>query len=417
MSKLFISGGNPLFGEISVSGAKNSALPILAASLLCSSQSILHNCPQLTDVNAACKILSHLGCDVLNENGSIIVSTDFLCNSFVPDSLSQAMRCSIVFLGAIIARLGKAKITYPGGCDLGSRPIDFHINAFKQMGIVVKEEFGYIECSTPNGIKGTTINLIFPSVGATENIMLAAVLAKGKTVINNAACEPEIVDLACYLNKCGAKIKGFGTHTIIIDGVTKLFGCEHNIIPDRIVCGTYLCSAAITNSNILVKNCSAYDLYGFIPFLENVGCTISSTPDTISIKGCSHPLGVGKITTAPYPGFPTDIQSIFMAVCSIAVGSTIFVENLFDSRYKHVCELKKMGANISVSERAAYVQGVSKLFGAKVSATDLRGGAALVVAALSADGVTEIDNIYHIDRGYEAIEKSLSSIGAQIVRK
>jgi UDP-N-acetylglucosamine 1-carboxyvinyltransferase len=416
MSKLIINGGEKLSGEVVITGAKNSALPLLAATLLVTNQSVIHNCPRLSDVGSACRILEFLGCDILSEDSSIIVSTESLCNFEVPDDLMHEMRSSIVFLGAMVARLGRARISFPGGCELGPRPIDLHLSALRQLGVVIKEEFGYLDCSAPNGLKGATINLIFPSVGATENIMLASVLARGQTIINNAAREPEIIDLAVFLNKCGARVYGAGGNSIIIEGVSKLDGCEHCVMPDRIVTSTYICCAAITNSNILIKNTCPYELNSVLTLFEQAGCGIRTSGDVIEVRGREKLLPIKRVSTQPYPGFPTDSQALVMAVCSVADGTSIFVENMFDARYKHVSELVKMGANITAQGKVAVVEGVEKLYGAKVSAMDLRGGASLVIAGLCAEGTTEIDDIYHIDRGYDKFEENLARLGANIKR-
>lgn len=418
MQKLLINGGSKLHGELNVHGAKNSALPLLAATILGTTQSTLKNCPKLSDVDAACRILSSLGCKCTRENDSVTVDTSNLTHFDVPDELMKELRSSIVFLGAIMGRLGRCKLTFPGGCNLGLRPIDLHLSALRQMGITIKEDHGFLDCYAKNGINGAKIVLSFPSVGATENIMLAAVTAKGDTEIHNAAKEPEILDLADFLIKCGAKIKGAGESTIYISGVESISGCEHQVIPDRIVAVTYLCCAAITNGEAMLHKVNYNDISSIIPVLEQMGCSIYTLDNSRIYINAKKPLKpVQTIRTMPYPGFPTDAQALLMAVCTVAKGTSVFVENIFESRYKHVSELNRMGADIRLADsRVAVVEGVSSLSGASVDATDLRGGGALVIAGLRAEGVTEISKIYHIDRGYEAIEKSLTVLGADIKR-
>ncbi len=418
MEKFVVRGGRRLSGEVDVHGAKNSALPLLAATILCGSQSVLHNCPSLSDVDAACMILDYLGCGISREENSVVVDTSNLEHFEVPDTLMREMRSSIVFLGAIIARLGRCRLCFPGGCELGPRPIDLHLSALRQMGIDIREEHGYLDCSvSARGIQGTKIVLSFPSVGATENIMLAAVLAKGDTVIVNAAREPEIIDLAQYLNKCGARILGAGGGTIVIHGVRNLHGCEHTVIPDRIVTVTYLCMAAITGGEIIVNRCIPSHFDAVTPVLEQMGCRMNVYPDSIYLNASRRLRGVKTIRTLPYPGFPTDAQALIMAVSTVAEGTSVFVENIFESRYKHIGELARMGADIKVEGKVAIVDGVEKLYGADVEATDLRGGASLLIAGLGAEGITRVTNIGHIDRGYDGLEKTLREIGADIQRE
>lgn len=416
MQKLVIEGDTKVSGEIKVHGAKNSALPLLAATILGKTPSVLHNCPKLSDVFAACRILSYLGCKCSREGESVIVDTANLTHFEVPDSLMREMRSSIVFLGAILGRLGRCRLSFPGGCELGPRPIDMHISALKQMGVSIKEEYGFLDCSIPNQLKGTTISLSFPSVGATENVMLAAVLAKGDTEIRNAAREPEIIDLANFLNACGAKIHGQGESTIYITGVNEIGGCEYSVMPDRIVAATYAGAAAITNGEISLLNVKAKDLEAVTPVFEEMGCSVYSYKDRMFINALRPLKAVKTIRTMPYPGFPTDVQAIVMACLCKAKGTSVIVENIFENRFKHASELTRMGANIKVEGKVAIVEGVPKLYGAQVQATDLRGGAALVLAALSAEGQTVISEIKHIDRGYESIESNLNLVGANIKR-
>ncbi len=416
MQKLVIEGGTKVSGEIKVQGAKNSALPLLAATILGKTSTVLHNCPRLSDVFAACRILSYLGCKCIRENDSVIVDTSALSNFEVPDDLMREMRSSIVFLGAILGRLGKCRLSFPGGCELGPRPIDMHIAALKQMGVIIKEDYGYLDCSVPNQIKGATISLSFPSVGATENIMLAAVLASGETEIRNAAREPEIIDLANFLNACGAKIRGFGESTIYITGVNELSGCEFEVMPDRIVAATYLGAAAITSGELTLDKVRHTDLQSVTPIFEEMGCSLYNYSDKIYINAKRPLVCVDKIRTMPYPGFPTDVQAIIMACLCKAKGTSVIVENIFENRYKHAGELMRMGANIKVEGKVAIIEGVPTLYGTQVQATDLRGGAALVLAGICAEGVTSISEIKHIDRGYELIEKNFGLIGAKIQR-
>lgn len=416
MQRLVIEGDTRISGEIKVHGAKNSALPLLAATILGKTGSVLHNCPMLSDVFAACRILSYLGCKCVREGDSVIVDTANLTHFEVPDDLMREMRSSIVFLGAILGRLGRCRLSFPGGCDLGPRPIDMHISSLKQMGVVIKEEYGFLDCSVPKELKGAAISLSFPSVGATENIMLAAVLANGDTEIRNAAREPEIIDLADFLNSCGAKIHGQGESTIFITGVKELSGCEYSVMPDRIVAATYLGAAAITNGELSLKNVRPRDLDAVTPIFEEMGCSVYSYSDRIFINSKRPLKPVKKIRTMPYPGFPTDVQAIIMACLCKANGTSVIVENIFDNRFKHAGELMRMGADIKVEGKVAIIEGVHKLYGTQVQATDLRGGAALVLAALCAEGNTIISEIKHIDRGYEMIENNLNKIGAKIKR-
>lgn len=416
MQSLVIEGGKRLSGEIQIQGAKNSALPLLAATILGQGETVLKNCPRLTDIYAACRILSYLGCKCKANGNNVIVDTSSLTNFEVPDDLMREMRSSIIFLGAILGRLGECKLSFPGGCELGPRPIDMHLSALRKMGVTIKEEYGILDCKVEKELQGAKIPLSFPSVGATENIMLAAVLANGETEIRNAAREPEIVDLAKYLNRCGAKIFGAGESTITIVGVPFLRGCEYDVMPDRIVAATYLCAAAITGGELNLSNICYANIDSVTPALEEMGCYIYSYTDNIYINAKKILKPVKMIRTMPYPAFPTDAQAILMATLCKAKGTSVFVENIFENRYKHVGELSKMGADIKVEGKVAIVEGVDKLYGTTVSATDLRGGAALVLAGLAADGITTVTNIKHIDRGYEEIENVLSSVGGKISR-
>ncbi|MBP0979260.1 MAG: UDP-N-acetylglucosamine 1-carboxyvinyltransferase [Oscillospiraceae bacterium] len=417
MSKLVITGGKKLEGEIFIHGAKNSALPILAATIMCRGETIIHNCPQLSDVEASIKILKYLGCKVSQDKDTVTVNSTNIINSDIPENLMHEMRSSIIFLGALLARCKKTKLSFPGGCELGPRPIDLHIAALKKMGVEITEEHGFLNCSVKNKLKGSKIALSFPSVGATENILLAAASAKGKTIITNAAREPEIVDLANFLISCGAKIKGAGSDNIYIEGVSRLTPCEHVVIPDRIAASTFMSAIAITRGDVLVKNVEPKHLSMMLPIFEEAGCKLNISEKNIKIKNTDRLNKISTIRTMPYPGFPTDLQAPTMAMMTLAKGTSIFVENIFENRYKHVCELNRLGAKISVEGKVAVVYGVDSLSGAITRCTDLRGGASLVVAALAAEGKTEILDISHIDRGYNQIEETLKNLGADISRE
>lgn len=416
MARLIVEGGRSLCGELSIQGAKNSALPVLASSIICGTPSIIHNCPDLSDVDASCRILSYLGCGIVKEKDTVVVDPTGINRFDIPDYLMREMRSSIVFLGAISARLGRARISFPGGCELGPRPIDLHLSALKQLGLVIEEDHGWINCSAQGRLHGANIALSFPSVGATENIILAAVTAVGTTAIINAAREPEIVDLADYLIRCGARIRGAGESVISIEGVEALHGCEHNVIPDRIVAATVMAATAIAGGEVTLRNVCVAHLDPVIPAFTEAGCEIITSRDVLTLrrKGVLGPIKC--VRTMPYPGFPTDAQAPLMAVMTVANGTSIFIENIFENRYKHASELIRMGAKINIEGRVAVIVGVKKLLGATVESTDLRGGAALVVAALAADGKTEINALRHIDRGYENIEQMLSGLGADIKR-
>lgn len=417
MSKLIIEGCRRLKGEISVQGSKNSVLPILAASILAEGECIIHNCPMISDVKTTFKILEHLGCKVKCDKNTVIINSSNIIGNNIPNLLMREMRSSIIFLGALVSCVGSAEISLPGGCELGPRPIDMHLEGLRQLGLKIGEGHGTLICDAQGGLEGCNISLSFPSVGATENLILAAVKANGTTILNNAAKEPEIDDLIDFLNKCGAKIKCLGNGTIVIEGVEKLHGTEHTIIPDRIVAITYMSAAAVTVGDLLIKGITWEHVNSSIPIFEEAGCVVKSIDKTsLRIIAPSRPYFNRIIRTMPYPGFPTDAQAPVMSMTAVADGTSIFVENIFSNRYKHVGELLRLGADIKVEGRVAIVEGVKRLFGTEVTAMDLRGAAALVVAGLSAEGSTKIFGLNHIDRGYENLEKTLSDVGASIKR-
>lgn len=416
MAMLKIDGPCKIAGEARVQGAKNSTLPLLAASVLCKGQSVFRNCPHLSDVDTSIEILRHLGCQVWREDDALVVDSSNVEHCDIPDALMRKMRSSIVFLGAILSRMGKAELSYPGGCELGPRPIDLHLDAMGKMGVQIREKHGRINCNVQRGLRGSVIHLSFPSVGATENILLTAVMADGITTIQNAAREPEIQDLANYLNSCGGNIRGAGESTIVIRGVQSLHGCEHTIIPDRIVAATLLSAAAITGGDLVLQQVEPSHLQPVLHVLEEAGCGLKLRKRQMELIAPPRLNAVKSVRTMPYPGFPTDAQSPVMAMLLKSNGASIFVENIFESRYKHVDELSRLGGNIQVIGRVAVVKGVPRLYGARVVSPDLRGGAALVVAGLAAEGTTEVLGLDYLDRGYEKIEDVLSGLGARIAR-
>ena len=417
MQQFVIQGGRRLEGDMLVQGAKNSALPILAAALLCKGECVLENCPKLSDVYAACRILSSIGCKCVMQGHTVIVQADAPSKTVISEALMQEMRSSIIFLGALLGRTGECTLGYPGGCELGPRPIDLHLQALRRMGVRIRETNGILTCTTPKGLHGARIHLQFPSVGATENILLAAVLAQGETVITNAAREPEITDLAKFLVRCGAKIEGMGSDTIRIQGVKSLTGCEYRIMPDRIVTATWLACAAVTGGELRLLGTDAESLTGILDVFEETGCRCSRTQDTICFSAGCPVKALRYIKTMPYPGFPTDAQAIVMAVLCKAAGTSVMEETIFENRFRHVDALVRMGADIRVAGRAAVIRGVRQMHGAQVSATDLRGGAAMLTAALGAEGETVLTEISHIDRGYDSPELALRAVGAAIERK
>jgi len=417
VEKFIVNGQRKISGKISAQGSKNGALPILSACVLTNSKVVLHNCPRLSDVYAAIKILEKLGCKALWQEDTLIVDSSGVNNYSIPDDLMREMRSSIVFLGALIGRMGLAEFSAPGGCEIGLRPIDLHVKVMEALGVNIANDNGRITASVKDGLKSCNFVFQFPSVGATENAILAACVSKGTTVLENCAREPEISDLADFLNSCGARIKGAGEGTIVIEGVEGLHGTEYSIIPDRIVASTLLSAATITGGEIEITNIVPSHMRPIIPVFLEMGCKVSVGESWISLKSKDVLNRLKHIVTMPYPGFPTDAQAPIMAVTTIANGTSLFTENIFECRFKHVPELIRFGANIKVEGRMAVVEGVNRLHPATVSAPDLRGGAALIIAALAADGTSEITGITHIDRGYEKIESVLTSIGADVRRK
>lgn len=416
MDTLIIRGGARLEGEIPIHGAKNSALPLLAASLLPRGASEIRHCPPLSDVDASAAILRHLGCRVTRAGDTVTVDAAQLTAASVPDALMREMRSSIVFLGAILARCGEADLTYPGGCELGPRPIDLHLAALGRLGVDIREEHGHIRCRAEHGLHGAEIALAFPSVGATENILLAACTAKGTTTLRHAAREPEIRDLCGYLNACGAHIVWDKDDELLIEGVPRLHGCTYTVMPDRIEAATYLAAAAVTGSTLTLRDCCPVHISPVFPALEEAGCILRDMGDGLQITAPPRLRKLGTVRTMPYPGFPTDAGAPMMAAACTAEGTSVFVESIFENRYKVTDELTRMGARIRVDGRVAVVEGVPRLQGAPVKCTDLRGGAALVVAALAANGESKITGLHHLDRGYADLDGCLRAAGAQIER-
>ncbi|MBS6371115.1 MAG: UDP-N-acetylglucosamine 1-carboxyvinyltransferase [Lawsonibacter sp.] len=413
MSFYEICGGRPLRGELRVQGAKNSALPILAAALLAPGQSVIRNCPDLSDVTAALEILRLLGCGAVREGTDVLIDASQLTGCGIPDRLMREMRSSVIFLGALLARLGRAELSYPGGCELGPRPIDLHLAALRGLGAEIAEEQGRLTCTRGKGLTGRELCLSIPSVGATENAMLAACAAQGMTTIVGAAREPEIVDLQKFLNSMGARVSGAGSPVISIQGGAPLHPAVHTVMGDRIAAATYLCAVGAAGGELRLTGVEPADLAAVCCCLEEAGCRLRTDGDGLSIAASGRMRGIRTVRTAPYPGFPTDAQAILMAALAGGTGTTMIVENMFDSRYRHVDELARMGADIQLAGRVAVVTG-SRLHGADVRSTDLRGGAALVVAALGAEGVSRVSGLNHIRRGYQGLDDGLAALGADI---
>ncbi|MBR3760165.1 MAG: UDP-N-acetylglucosamine 1-carboxyvinyltransferase [Ruminococcus sp.] len=418
MQKLIINGGRRLRGELSLQGSKNSSLPIMAASLLCRGECTLKNCPRLTDVYSAARILNCVGCRCNFSGNTVTIDSSVISGTVISEALMREMRSSIIFMGAMVGSSGECTVSIPGGCELGPRPIDMHLAALRKMGVDIKENGGKIVCRIPSGsARGARISLSFPSVGATENIILCAVTADGETIINNAAREPEICDLCGFLRACGADISGDGESRIVIRGRKRLHGCEYRIMADRIAGATYLSMTAATRGEIILTDACTAEMEPFLSVLEQTGCSIYTRGDRIYLRNGSRLRAVReRIRTMPHPGFPTDAQAVLMAALITAEGTSVFEENIFHCRYRHTDAFVKMGADIQVLGKAAIIKGVPSLCGASVEATDLRGGAAMVAAALSAEGTSEISRISHIDRGYEKIEEVIRGLGGDIVR-
>ena len=415
MSYYEIQGGRPLSGALAVHGAKNSVLPILAACLLVSGQNVIHNFPDLSDVSATLDILRLLGCRVEREEDTVTIDASGLNRWDIPEYLMREMRSSVIFLGALLARLGVAELSYPGGCELGPRPIDLHLAALRALGADILEEQGALVCRRcREGLRGRELCLSIPSVGATENAMLAACGCPGVTTIVGAAREPEIVDLQGFLQALGARVTGAGTSTISVQGGVPLHPAEYRVMGDRIAAATYLCGAAAASGEVEVTGIAPETLTAVLACLEEAGCGVHTGPERIVLASSALLQGISPVRTAPYPGFPTDAQAILMAALAGGEGATLFVENMFDARYRHVDELRRMGADIQLAGKAAMVSGVGKLHGANLRSTDLRGGAALVVAALGAEGTTRVSELGHIRRGYQDLDRNLRALGADI---
>ena len=419
MEKLIVRGGNKLEGNIKISGAKNAVLPVIAAALLGNSPSTLDEIPDLEDVRTFSEVLKMLGVPVKYNKAAqqLYIDSSNIKTCEAPYELVRKMRASFLIMGPLLARYGKARISLPGGCAIGSRPIDLHLKGFEALGAKIDIGHGYIDASAPQGLVGSRIYLDFPSVGATENIMMAAALAKGKTILENPAHEPEIIDLANYLNVMGANIKGAGTNVIRIEGVEELKGAEYTVIPDRIEAGTYMVAAAMAGGDVWLENALPEHLKPVIAKLKEAGVTVEEEINGIRVKSEGRSkLRSFDIKTLPYPGFPTDMQAQLMAMLTVSEGTSVVTETVFENRFMHVDEFKRMGANIKIDGRSAVVEGISELTGCEVKATDLRAGAALVLAGLVAEGETEISYIHHIDRGYDGLVDKLRGVGADIRR-
>lgn len=414
MDKLRIVGGTPLRGEVTISGAKNAALPILCASLLTADTVTLHNVPNLRDIDTTCTLLTQIGVEVDRNTSTITLCANQPQSIEAPYELVKTMRASILVLGPLLARFGQARVSLPGGCAIGQRPVDQHIKGLRAMGADIELEHGFIVAKAQR-LQGATIRTDMVTVTGTENLLMAAVLAEGETIIENAAQEPEVIDLANLLIAMGARIKGHGTDRIIIQGVDKLHGATHSIMPDRIETGTFLCAVGATQGELTLQNTQADTLEATIKKLRQAGLEIECTDTTIHAQMRQRPQAV-SFSTSEYPGLPTDMQAQLMALNALAQGRAIIAENIFENRFMHVQELRRMGADIKADGHTARVRGVEELLGARVMATDLRASACLVIAGLAAKGETVIDRIYHLDRGYEQMEHKLAAVGAHIER-
>lgn len=414
MEKFVVTGEVQLKGSLKISGAKNATLPIMAASLLCSGVSVIYDVPFIRDIAAMQEILVLLGAKIVRDGHTLLIDTTNVSKVEIPEHLMREMRASVFLMGPLLGRFKKVRLSYPGGCDIGPRPIDLHIKALEKIGARISEKFGYIDAEAVK-LTGGDIHFDFPSVGATENAMMAAALADGKTIIRNAAREPEIADLQTFLNKMGARISGAGTDTIRIEGVKTLFPTEHTIMPDRIQAGTFLIAGAITQGDVTIENIRPEYLFSVLDKLEEIGAQVLTGANSVRVK--AGKLRGVDIKTLPHPGFPTDLQAPTLSLLTIATGTSVITETIFENRFKHVDELARMGAKIKVEGRTAIIRGIPKLTGACVAAPDLRAGGALVLAALAAEGISEIESVYHIDRGYEKFEEKLQSLGANISRR
>ena len=415
MQQIVIQGGKSLKGKVRISGSKNAALPILAATILTDKKNIIRNVPKLRDIDTFCRLLTSLGTKIKKEtNKKVSADCSNISNLEAPYDLVKTMRASFLVMGPLLARFGEAKVSLPGGCAIGARPINLHLKGFQSMGAKIKIKDGYVLAKAKR-LKGAKIYFDQPTVTGTENLMLAAVLAKGTSLIENAAKEPEVVDLAKVLIKMGANIKGAGTDTIKIVGVAHLKGFDHNIIPDRIETGTFMIAAALTNGEIKILNCIPGNVKALIVKLQSAGVEITTKDNSLFVKG-KHSIKPVNLVTSPYPGFPTDMQAQFMVLMTMAKGTSTISETIFENRFMHIAELKRMGADISIEGHTAMVKGAKKLSGAPVMATDLRASACLILAGLAAKGKTTISRVYHLDRGYEKIEEKFSALGASIKR-
>jgi UDP-N-acetylglucosamine 1-carboxyvinyltransferase len=416
LDNLVIEGGQPLSGTIRIHGAKNAALPILAASLLADGKVTIRNVPRLLDIEVMLDILRDLGCEAVHENAVVTVEPTVTTSSHIPETLMRKMRSSVFLMGPLLARFGEVQLYQPGGCAIGERKIDLHLRGLTALGANIEEKGSRIVC-TARRLKGAEIILDFPSVGATENIMMAAVLAQGRTTIIGSAREPEIQDLQTFLNRMGACVNGAGTDTIVIDGVDSLQACDFEVIPDRIVTGTVMVATAATKGEVTLENTRPAHLTSLIHVLRRAGVQIEVGNDIMKVDAFRRPLAVDRVVTSPYPAFPTDMQAQVMALLATADGVSVMKETIFEGRFKHVDELCRMGSDIRVDLNNAFIRGVPQLYGATVEATDLRAGAALVIAGLAAQGRTVVEHVHHIDRGYDRIEEMFRQIGGNIVRE
>ncbi len=415
MDKYIVNGGEKLYGSVEIQSAKNTVLPLLAASVLTDEPVRLRRVPAINDVENMMRILTEVGCKIKRQKDCAIIDSSNAASHEIPMQLTKELRSSVFMLGSVLTRFRRAKISYPGGCDIGLRPIDLHLSGLKRLGVEIVEKEGFIHCEASH-LKGAEILLDFPSVGATENIILAAVKAEGLTVVRNAAKEPEIVDLQNFLNAMGAKVRGAGGGTVVIEGVKHLRGVDYTPIGDRIEAGTYLIAAAACGGEIEANGVPPENIAALLHKLRENGCKIHIKNDKIVLSSDGRLKAVDLVETMPFPGFPTDMQAQYAALCCTAKGATLIVENLFETRYRYAAELKRMGADITVRDRTAFIRGVERLHGADVTAGDLRGGAALVVAALNAEGRSTVANLSHIDRGYADFEGKLRGLGAKIRR-